>query len=355
MVLQACSAGRERPALCAFSSTGTRAASARTRLHAWVTRLSVDWQWFAYLGASSYSVRDVARRLPSVLRAETELAKEISKGIPRAFIHREVSPISGGLQEQALRRHSDFMVFDLDDAIYTPGKSILTRVRVEKFSRIAAMSDVVIAANEHLADWATDFSSHVRLIPTCIEPNEYILAANEIELAWYRRRVVWLGSPSSEPYLRVVSEPLSRFLRESNTRLCVISSGARDLGPLQPFVDRVEWRPGVEKTLGAYLLGIGPLPLTEFTIGKSAYKLIQYAAAGLPFVASPIGANGPVASSLGGSLAHSDGDWYAAFWTLASLSADERFKFGQVLAERARGLYSYEVWMSRWIDAVGLF
>ena len=54
----------------------------------------------------------------------------------------------------------------------------------------------------------------------------------------------------------------------------------------------VDWS---EKTEGALLntcdIGIMPLCDDDFSRGKSAYKLIQYAASGLPAIASPVGEN----------------------------------------------------------------
>jgi glycosyltransferase involved in cell wall biosynthesis len=38
-------------------------------------------------------------------------------------------------------------------------------------------------------------------------------------------------------------------------------------------------------------IGLAPLPDNRFTKGKCGFKILQYAAAGLPVVASPVGAN----------------------------------------------------------------
>lgn len=54
----------------------------------------------------------------------------------------------------------------------------------------------------------------------------------------------------------------------------------------------VSWSERTEgRDLAACDVGLAPLPDDAWTRGKGAYRCIQYAAAGLPTVASPVGAN----------------------------------------------------------------
>jgi glycosyltransferase involved in cell wall biosynthesis len=63
-----------------------------------------------------------------------------------------------------------------------------------------------------------------------------------------------------------------------------------------------------------------PLQDSAFARGKCAFKLIQYMAAGLPVVASPVGANCEVVQDgTNGFLARTDEDWT---WRLRQLLDD---------------------------------
>jgi glycosyltransferase involved in cell wall biosynthesis len=60
-------------------------------------------------------------------------------------------------------------------------------------------------------------------------------------------------------------------------------------------------------------VGIMPLPDTPYTRAKAGFKLLQYMAAGLPVVASPIGINRDlVEQSGGGLLAATSAEWEEA-------------------------------------------
>ena len=77
------------------------------------------------------------------------------------------------------------------------------------------------------------------------------------------------------------------------------------------------------------------MPLTDdpFSRGKSAYKLIQYQAAGLPAIASPVGENVRVIRhGVTGFLADSPAEWADA---LKQLAADSGLCAAMGLAARA--------------------
>ena len=72
-------------------------------------------------------------------------------------------------------------------------------------------------------------------------------------------------------------------------------------------------------------LGIMPLNDDIFSRGKSAYKLIQYAATGLPAIASPVGENKFfIKHGENGFLANSPAEWLAAVEQLSDLQIRQK-------------------------------
>lgn len=114
-----------------------------------------------------------------------------------------------------------------------------------------------------------------------------------------------------------------------------------------------EWSPENEAALLSRChAGIMPLPADDaFAAGKSAFKLIQYLAAGLPAIASPVGENRRVLrAGETGFFASAPGEWAEALRLLADdavrirLSANARVlardysiqKYGPIYAEFLR-------------------
>ncbi len=88
--------------------------------------------------------------------------------------------------------------------------------------------------------------------------------------------------------------------------------------------------------LADFDIGIAPLADTTFGRGRSNVKVREYAAAGVPWLASNLGPYRDLGPSQGGLLVD-DGDWYAA---LDELIRDDRARRAQ--SERARRWGTYE-------------
>jgi glycosyltransferase involved in cell wall biosynthesis len=80
----------------------------------------------------------------------------------------------------------------------------------------------------------------------------------------------------------------------------------------------VRWDAKVEATaLQEMSVGIMPLPDNEWTRGKCSFKMLQYMAAGVPAVVSPVGMNKEVLSKgQVGFAVTTDKQWYEALETL---------------------------------------
>jgi glycosyltransferase involved in cell wall biosynthesis len=119
--------------------------------------------------------------------------------------------------------------------------------------------------------------------------------------------------------------------------------------------DAIRWNLGsVLDGLADYDIGISPLPDSPWTRGKCAYKLLQYGAAGLPVVGSPVGANSPVLQMLHGGVATSDDEWVEQLVSLLGASSTIRKEMGRAARRAVESAFSFEVWEERWLRAVGL-
>ena len=275
------------------------------------------------------------------------------RGYDRVLIHREVSPFSSGRVVERVATGSRLSVYDFDDALMwsrRPTRGSLWS-KSENCLRATQAVDRVIAGSEVLADWASQHNPDVRLIPTCVEPRDYdIKSCYEVHET---PRLVWMGSPSTERYLNSIEDALLEVHRLTAARLTVISAGSASLGPLDSIVDRVAWWPGIERSLGEYDLAIAPLVDGPWERGKCAYKTLQYGAAGMPSVVSPVGANDLAARRLGLALAGTSSEWVGPIVELLGAPTSERVAIGIRARDAVNRHYSYSRWASDWLDAVG--
>jgi glycosyltransferase involved in cell wall biosynthesis len=141
--------------------------------------------------------------------------------------------------------------------------------------------------------------------------------------------------------------------RLSGARLCLISSGRRSLGMLDAIVDRLAWTPEVAATISNWDIALAPLVDGRFERGKCAYKVLQYGAAGLPTVVSPVGANTPVSRHLRYPMARTGQEWVDAIMDLLRSPDAERAVMGRGARAAVEARYSYAAWASQWLQAVG--
>jgi glycosyltransferase involved in cell wall biosynthesis len=80
---------------------------------------------------------------------------------------------------------------------------------------------------------------------------------------------------------------------------------------------------------------------------------LQYAAAGLPVIASPIGVNERILAELGMPAPTTEGEWVDVIVDLLSRSTAARAALGRHARELVQLRYSYDAWLAQWEEAVG--
>jgi glycosyltransferase involved in cell wall biosynthesis len=133
----------------------------------------------------------------------------------------------------------------------------------------------------------------------------------------------------------------------------VAIGAARDFSLPGVPLEVVPWSEAGElASLRTLDVGVMPLPDSPWERGKCGFKLIQYMAAALPVVASPVGANRDiVVDGETGFLAGSQDQWLDALRTLRA-SADLRDHMGRAGRRRVEGNYSVQAITPRLLDVL---
>ena len=346
----------ENLSIVAVSRYGSSGASTRVRMYDWFEHLGLEADRYEYVGTADNQAATLVRAAPRVLQAEVQLRKLVGQLQGRTLLlNRSASPFSSGTLETALLKSAAHSVYDFDDAIYIDGASSFQRFwSAEKaWTRSVRAADVVIAGSEVLAEEASKFRDDVVMIPSCVEPFRYGRKAS-YEIS-ENPRAVWIGSPATEPFLARLSEELLALNSRYGLRLSVISAGNSSLGRLDSIIDRHAWVPDTfYEQIASADIGLMPLPDTPLTRGKCAYKLLQYGAAGLPVVGTPVGANTSAIQRMGGLAAGTPSEWGEAIASIIEMNDNERSNMGARARVAVEKHYSFGAWATEWLNAVGV-
>jgi len=209
-----------------------------------------------------------------------------------------------------LRRYARRVIYDFDDAVmYADRKGGRgSRIRFHRFGRSVALSDLVIAGNGYLAEHAQQYNTNVRVLPTGLDLGPYRESAPRKDDGTVR--LVWIGSHSTLRYLQEIGPVLDTLAsRFPHVVLRIICDAFFDLEVMK--VEKRLWsEPTAAADLASSDIGLAPLPDNPFTRGKCGFKILQYQAAGLPVVASPVGVNAQYVRDGGtGFLARDAAQW----------------------------------------------
>lgn len=183
------------------------------------------------------------------------------------------------------------IIYDFDDAVMYnenhPDKP--SRRRIKLFARTITMADTVTAGNSYLAQQAKKYNRNVHILPTGLDVKKYDISTQRQSDG--KIRLVWIGSKSTLGYIKELSEVFGKIgQRNPNVVLRLISD--KFFEPAGMPVEKIFWSLETEAAdLASSDIGLAPLPDNLFTRGKCGFKILQYQAAALPVVTSPVGVN----------------------------------------------------------------
>jgi glycosyltransferase involved in cell wall biosynthesis len=302
-----------------FTKYPTQGATSRYRSFAFAFRLSemdynIEIQSFmdnGYLKAlfakkSKNKIRiflSYAERIIAVLRSADNL-----------IIERELFPyLPYGFEKWFLKGKR--YILDFDDNVWEDyrGKWLLEN----KYDQLVKNAAGVIVGNDFLHTYIEKLNTNIIKIPTVISLKQY---QNNEEIAKFDRfSLVWIGSRVTYRYILAFASMFQALAQRIDFDLVIIASKSLSHEAIEGVSMRFyEWSSESEATLLRQShVGIMPLDKDPFSQGKSGFKLIQYQAAGLPMVASPVGENRVIVRERkNGFLPHDTQGWIDAICKL---------------------------------------
>jgi len=236
-------------------------------------------------------------------------------------------------------------VYDLDDALFVGSAAAVNRrfqwAKQEARRCIACLrrARLVIAGNAFLADEARRYAQRVEVVPSCVDPGRQTPRAHgPADVV----TIGWIGSGTTSVYLEPVLSVFEAVNRHRLRARLVVVGG--DVGVRAEWIEHRVWSLATEADeLATFDIGIMPLPDTVWARGKCGYKVLQYFAAGVPAVASPVGVAAELIGTERGLLASAPHEWRSALERLIE-DVDERRERGLIARAFVERNYSYQRW-----------
>ncbi len=253
------------------------------------------------------------------------------------------------------RRLGATVCYDIDDgSLYRIDGSMRMHSIGDDLLDWMKLIDVVVVGSIELGEWFKSFCCNkTYVIPTCVDVENYIFDKSQHGDVL---RIGWVGGHNPDVLLMPIQHSLSAVAQNIPYKLIVVAGSPPTLDHNIPCT-YIPWTLGIEPAIfNQFDIGIMPLPDNERAKMKAGFKLLQYMAAGLPVVASPIGVNKQIViNDWNGYLANDVNEWIKALSRLLN-DGDLRRSLGNHGRTFVRDKYSIEVAAAMWNEyGFGLF
>jgi len=220
---------------------------------------------------------------------------------------------------------------------------------MKKFKAMMITVDNVIAGNTYLKNEASKFISpdKIYVMPTIVDLKEYSI--KNYDTTKKNFIIGWIGTSGNLHYLKSIAPALEKLNRKyGNIKLKIVCDGFFELNNIE--VIKKTWSPeDVEDDLKSFDVGVMPIADDLWTRGKCGLKIVQYLAAGIPAVVSPVGLNRDLAiPGKTGFWADGIDEWTDKISELVD-NPDKRIKMGLAGRKLVEEKYSLQAQAPRYL------
>jgi L-malate glycosyltransferase len=245
------------------------------------------------------------------------------------YVHLWVTPFGLPFFEWLVCKLSKRVIYDIDDLIYLPESKSNANSFVgalkgnDKPIFLMKNADHVITCTPYLDQFVRRFNMNTTDISSTVDTCKY---KPKSDYSINNRKVIlgWSGSHSTSKYLNLL-EPVFLKLTEMGISFKLLVVGDTNFKIDGIETETLPWKESHEvEVIKQFDIGLYPLPDEQWVYGKSGLKALQYMAAGVPTIATGIGANYRIIENgVNGFLVNTNEEWKVC---LINLIADEALR-----------------------------
>jgi len=298
----------------------------------------------------AYAQGHYGAKIKGVLRGQLRRFRDLARvhRYDLIYVFMWVTPFGTSLFERIVRFLARRLIFDVEDNVlveqklpksYNPNAIIRMLKGPHKARFLIQAADHVITSSPFLNDFCLEINRKrsCTYISSSVDTDRFVPA--EKSGAERRLTIGWTGTFSTKVYLDLLRNVFKELAQKVPYRLRVIGNFDYTLDGVDLEVIRWSKEHEVED-MQAIDIGVYPLPIDDWVLGKSGLKAIQYMAFGLPIVATEVGTTPLlITNEINGLLVNTQEEWLEALKRLLRDPA-LRARLGKKARESAVANYS---------------
>lgn len=307
-----------------------------------------------YLYKRGFFLRKLNILIRSILIRKSNL-KNLKK-FDVIFIQREALMVGSAYFEKKIKKFGIPIIYDFDDSIWIldtseGNKKLEWLKKPDKTKEIISLSDLIIAGNKYLSEYALQFNKNVIIIPTTVDtvkfyPNHLMRNMDKIVIGWS-------GSITTIKHFNFLLPVLKKLKEKYGEKIIFRVIGDDSYINNELGIRGEKWNSETEvEVLNSFDIGIMPLPNDKWAKGKCGLKGLTYMALEIPTIMSPVGVNAEIINNgVNGFLADDEHDWFNLICTLIENKA-LREKIGKEARKTVEDKYSVNANKEKYLNAI---